>query len=325
VKAFVLVLMLAAGFSASGIAAAQYAVAPTPKRIAAKHRSQAKQAPPAIAIPQPFAPPQEEYASFPQAAAALALHAPSDCQVRLEKLAMFQPLPMLAGPGECGAADAVLLQSVIMADQTKVAVAPPATLRCTMAEGVAHWLREDVGPAALKLGSPLRSLDDFDSYECRGRNRVKGAMLSEHGRANALDVRGFRLADGRNIELTDVNVAKDWREQLRQSACARFTTILGPGSDGYHEGHIHLDLAERHSDYRICEWDVREPVTETAKAEAKATEAKATETEKAAAPKTEAKITQAKLEQTSPAIVGPVPLPRPRPQIPTRETRRRHF
>jgi hypothetical protein len=280
--------MLAAGFGASGIAAAQYAVAPTPKRIAAKHRSQAKQAPPAIAIPQPFAPPQEEYASFPQAAAALALHAPSDCQVRLEKLAMFQPLPMLAGPGECGAADAVLLQSVIMADQTKVAVAPPATLRCTMAEGVAHWLREDVGPAALKLGSPLRSLDDFDSYECRGRNRVKGAMLSEHGRANALDVRGFRLADGRNIELTDVNVAKDWREALRASACARFSTVLGPGSDGSHEQHIHVDLAERRGGYKMCEWEVRESAKLVEKTEPDA-------------------------EEHTAELQEPVPLPRPRP------------
>jgi hypothetical protein len=36
-------------------------------------------------------------------------------------------------------------------------------------------------------------------------------------------------------------------------------TVLGPGSDGYHEEHIHLDLAERNNNYRICQWDVREP------------------------------------------------------------------
>ena len=46
---------------------------------------------------------------------------------------------------------------------------------------------------------------------------------------------------------------------LRESACHRFTTVLGPGSDGHHEGHIHLDVAERRHGYRICEWDVREP------------------------------------------------------------------
>jgi hypothetical protein len=36
-------------------------------------------------------------------------------------------------------------------------------------------------------------------------------------------------------------------------------TVLGPGSDGFHENHVHVDLAERRGNYRICEWDVREP------------------------------------------------------------------
>ena len=149
---------------------------------------------------------------------------------------------------------------MILPDQAKVAIAPPATLRCAMAEAVALWLREDVAPAALKLGAPLRGLDNFNSYECRSRNRVHGATLSEHGRANALDVRALRLANGEVIGLTDVNVAKDWREALRASTCARFSTVLGPGSDGNHEEHIHVDLAERRGGYKMCEWDVREPV-----------------------------------------------------------------
>jgi len=40
------------------------------------------------------------------------------------------------------------------------------------------------------------------------------------------------------------------------SACTRFSTVLGPGSDWYHEDHIHLDLTERRGNYRICQWDV---------------------------------------------------------------------
>jgi hypothetical protein len=189
--------------------------------------------------------------------------------LRLGKLAAFKPLPVLVGPGECGAADAVLLQSVTLPDDTKVTFAPAATLRCTMAEQVALWLREDVMPASASLGTQLRALEDYDSYECRGQNRVRGATLSEHGRANALDLRGFRVANGKLVELTDANVAKEWRESLRLSACARFHTVLGPGSDGNHETHIHIDLAERRSGYKICQWDVREPakVAEKAKPE----------------------------------------------------------
>jgi hypothetical protein len=55
----------------------------------------------------------------------------SACLLGLSKLAEFQQLPPIVGPDECGAIDAVLLQSVILPDQTKVVVAPPATLRCS--------------------------------------------------------------------------------------------------------------------------------------------------------------------------------------------------
>ncbi len=114
------------------------------------------------------------------------------------------------------------------------------------------------------LGAKLREIETFDDYECRGRNRVAGAKLSEHGKGDALDVRGFALDDGRLVAPTDVTVAKDVRLALRESACARFTTVLGPGSDGYHEAHIHLDLEARNHGYRICEWDVREPTPQLA-------------------------------------------------------------
>jgi hypothetical protein len=185
--------------------------------------------------------------------------------LRLAKVAAFQPLGTLVGPGDCGATDAVQLQAVLLRDQIRVAVTPPATLRCPMAEQIAGWLRDDIAPALAESGPPLRVLDNFDSYECRGRNRVRAAALSEHGRADALDVRAFRLADGRDITLTDIGVAKDLREKIRSSACARFSTVLGPGSDGYHEEHVHLDLAERHNGYKLCHWDVREPPPAQAK------------------------------------------------------------
>ncbi len=211
-------------------------------------------------MPQQFAPPQEEYASFPDTSAAAAAAAqPSACQVALAKVAEFKPLTVLIGPGGCGATDAVLMVSIILPDQSKVAVSPPATLRCPMAQALADWVRDDVAPSLKKFGPPLHVLDNFDSYSCRGRNNIRAAQLSEHGKANAIDIRDFALADGRAFGLTDIHVDKDWREATRTSACARFSTVLGPGSDGYHEEHIHLDLAERRNNYKICEWDVRTP------------------------------------------------------------------
>ena len=109
-----------------------------------------------VVIPQQFAPPQEAYASFPESAAATGAATPSACQVRLGKLATYQPLPILVGPGDCGAVDAVQMDAIILPDQTKVAVTPPATLRCPMAEAVATWVREDVVPTLKTLAAAAR-------------------------------------------------------------------------------------------------------------------------------------------------------------------------
>jgi hypothetical protein len=185
---------------------------------------------------------------------------PTACRLRLTAaLAVAPSVPPITGPGECGAPDVVRLEAVVLADQSRVAIAPPAILRCTMAEAIVSWVREEAAPHALALGSPLKTLANLASYDCRGRNNILGAKLSEHGKGNALDIHALRLADGRVIGLTDPKVARDFRESLRASVCARFTTVLGPGSDGYHEDHVHVDLAERRGGYRICEWDVRDP------------------------------------------------------------------
>lgn len=156
------------------------------------------------------------------------------------------------------------LEAVVVSSTQHVLLTPPAVLRCTMATAIANWVREDAAPLAKGLGSPLSELDNFDSYECRGRNRVKGALLSEHGKANALDVRSLNLANGTKLSLTDRNLARDVREKVLASVCARFKTVLGPGSDWYHEDHIHLDLAERRNDYKLCHWGIYDPMPEIA-------------------------------------------------------------
>jgi hypothetical protein len=185
---------------------------------------------------------------------------PSACRLRLTSdLAVAPSLPPITGPGNCGAPDVVRLEAVLLADGSRIGINPPAVLRCTMAEAVVGWVREEAAPRVLKLGAALRTIENFDSFDCRGRNRIPGAQLSEHGKANALDVRALRLVNGKLIDPTDPDVAKDFREGLRASVCARFTTVLGPGSDGYHENHVHMDLAERRGGYRLCHWDVREP------------------------------------------------------------------
>ena len=184
---------------------------------------------------------------------------PSACQLRLTAdIAAAEPLPQITGADGCGIDDPVRLSAVMTKDKMRVAITPPATMRCTTAEAIAHWIRDDVTPIAATLGAPLGGIANFASYECRGRNRIVGAQISEHGKGNALDLRALTLTNGRTYELTDMAVAKPARERLKASACARFTTVLGPASDGFHEGHVHVDLAERRSGFRICQWAVRD-------------------------------------------------------------------
>ncbi|MCP3381162.1 extensin family protein [Bradyrhizobium sp. CCGUVB4N] len=189
----------------------------------------------------------------------------SACRLALtEEIAVAPSIPDIHGPGACGGEDLVRLEAIVLPDKRKVAVKPAAILRCTMASAIANWVRTDMVPLAASLGSTITDLDNFDSFECRGRNRIVGAMLSEHGKANALDVRALKLANGQSIGLTDRTMSRDVRERVLHSVCSRFSTVLGPGSDWYHEDHIHLDLAQRRNDYRICQWNVWDPLPQVA-------------------------------------------------------------
>jgi Extensin-like protein C-terminus len=77
--------------------------------------------------------------------------------------------------------------------------------------------------------------------------------------------------------------------------------VLGPGSDGNHEEHIHLDLAERRNNYKLCEWDVRVPPPAVAQKED-------------AAPPAEAAATESD-DDSALIPLDIVPLPRPRPKL----------
>jgi hypothetical protein len=183
---------------------------------------------------------------------------PTACyQALTGDLAVAEPMPPIVQPNSCDALDVVRL-SAVRIDRRRITLTPPVTLRCPMATTLATWMRDDVVPLAESLGAAFSGFDNYDSFECRGRNRIVGAKTSEHGRANAIDIRGIVLADGRRLALTDPEVNREFRENMRTSACARFTTVLGPGSDGYHESHIHVDLAERRGGYRLCQWNVRD-------------------------------------------------------------------
>ena len=116
---------------------------------------------------------------------------------------------------------------------------PAATIDCTTAEALKSWVKTGLQPAF----SPRKvvELRIFGSYTCRARNNVKGAKLSEHGKGKAIDIGAFVMDNGQTWTVLD-NYNKTIRK-VQKAACGPFQTTLGPGSDGFHENHLHFDTA----------------------------------------------------------------------------------
>ena len=124
------------------------------------------------------------------------------CRKLLEKRALdFEPLPPTK-EGLCGAPAPILVRSV--GEDPKVVIDPPATLRCEMADTLAHWLATIVQPLAKDvLGSPVAKLSNAASYVCRNRYNGNHTPLSEHALANALDLSEFVLLSGEVLTVLD--------------------------------------------------------------------------------------------------------------------------
>lgn len=136
------------------------------------------------------------------------------------------------------------------------------TLRCEVVLALDNWTKNIVRPTAkLHLGQDIKRLQTSTSYHCRTRNNKPGGKISEHGFANGVDITGFALEDETviNVSSKNDNLTKDdtpktkFLAGVRAGACAYFTTVLGPGSDGSHQDHFHFDRAFRKSGYRLCE------------------------------------------------------------------------
>ncbi len=137
---------------------------------------------------------------------------------------------------------------------TRLAGSP--VMQCPLAVRYVIWDRQVLQPAAMQtFGSRVARLNDVGTYSCRriyGQTAVD-ARPSEHARANALDIGGVTLADGRRV-----SVLTDWPgdgpagvegatflRRLRDGACRVFSTVLTPDYNDAHANHLHLAGAPR--------------------------------------------------------------------------------
>lgn len=163
----------------------------------------------------------------------------------------YQPVEdRITGPA-CGFFNAVRIES------TSSRVGQPFSLSCRAAVSLALWERHVLAPAAQKhFGQDVATLEHFGSYSCRNVYGRANATRSQHATAEALDIAGFVLEDGRRIR-----VLKDWPErgpednpdaaflrEVRTGACRFFDAVLSPDYNEAHRDHFHFDRGP----YRAC-------------------------------------------------------------------------
>lgn len=135
---------------------------------------------------------------------------------------------------------------------TALAPSGPA-MTCGVALGFALWDRQVLQPAArAELGSAVARVEHYGTYSCRRQYGAATGRVSEHAFANALDVAGVRLRDGRRI-----TVASDFRDEeaegrflrrMRGGACTAFRMVLSPDYNAAHRDHLHFDQGP----FRAC-------------------------------------------------------------------------
>lgn len=122
--------------------------------------------------------------------------------------------------GSCGAVAPVQLVSIGKSPQ--VALSPPVTVTCDVVVAMHQWVTKDLQPLARKhLGAALVGIDTMSSYSCRNAYGRKKTNLSEHGRANAIDIRSFTTADAREASLLADWGPTAWEIRAQVAAAAK--------------------------------------------------------------------------------------------------------
>ncbi len=153
-----------------------------------------------------------------------------------------KPLVDFSEKAGCGWKNAVAIRTAGGAEL------PVAQVTCGVAAALAMWVQHEVQPLAEKhLGSRVTSVSNMGTYSCRniiGR-KFFANVRSQHATANAIDIAGFKLADGRFV-----SVARDWKGEAQKAAflravhkraCAYFRVSLSPDFNAAHHDHFHLD------------------------------------------------------------------------------------
>ncbi|UAB88832.1 extensin family protein [Ruegeria sp. SCSIO 43209] len=164
------------------------------------------------------------------------------CRAALaEAGARFDPLDDLVVDQNCGIEGRGRLSGLVNARVTAVETRCATTLRLVM------WEHHVVQPAAQQLlGTSVSRLRQIGSYNCRRMRTAQGQDngWSSHATADAIDIVGMDLSDGRSLNLLadwDADGPEaDFLRQIWRGACDWFRVVLGPDYNRLHADHFHL-------------------------------------------------------------------------------------
>ena len=122
-----------------------------------------------------------------------------------------------------------------------------ANMQCPLTLGTYIWMRELNILTQKHFKSDLSQIHHAGTYSCRKQKGNSSGQWSEHAFANAWDITGFALKDGRII-----SIQKDWKSKdttrrnflrdARDKACKIFRVTLSPDFNAAHHDHFHIDM-----------------------------------------------------------------------------------
>lgn len=168
---------------------------------------------------------------------------PALCRAALAQGAAQAPaLPDRLHSDKCHVRRAVRLEAL-----SRARLAPEA-MRCSIALRLLMWERHALQPAARRhLGGDVAAIEHYGAYSCRPIRTHRGptGRMSEHATANAFDISGFTLSDGRRVTLTHGwnGSAPEARflRAARDGLCRYFRVVLSPEYNALHADHFHVD------------------------------------------------------------------------------------
>ena len=126
--------------------------------------------------------------------------AKAECTSLLKRAALAFTYAPPIRKGACGTPQPVIVTA--FGGKPSIAVDPPATMNCAMAAKLADWLGNTVQPLAQGvMGAPVIGIRNAAAYDCRNRYNDPGQKLSEHAKANALDIHSFKFANGKSVDV----------------------------------------------------------------------------------------------------------------------------